>query len=44
MRTKLDSLVGLLLLRDDIKDQYFYYQGKPFILDYVGTPSPFIEP
>jgi hypothetical protein len=20
---------------------YFNYQGKPFLLDYVGTPSPF---
>lgn len=22
-------------------NQYFYYEGKPFVLDYVGTPSPF---
>ena len=41
MRTKLDSIVGFLLQDESISHMYFHMDGKPFVIDYVGTPSPF---
>lgn len=41
LRLKLDSIVGMILQDNNRKEQYFHYQGKPFVMDYVGTPSPF---
>ena len=41
MRLKLDQVVGQFTQDPNRSKQYFHYEGKPFILDYVGTPSPF---
>ena len=40
MRLKLDSIVGMILHDEKLKHGYYHYKGKPFVLNYVGTPSP----
>ena len=41
MQRKIDQVYDMFIDNDQCKDQYYTYLGKPLIMIYVGTPSPF---
>jgi hypothetical protein len=41
MQAKVDQVYEQFVGNDNYKDQYYHYLGKPLIIVYVGTPSPF---
>lgn len=41
MKSKFDQVYNQFIANTKNKDQYYTYQGKPLIIVYVGTPSPF---
>ncbi|MFX0101166.1 MAG: hypothetical protein ACFFCS_16445 [Candidatus Hodarchaeota archaeon] len=43
LQGKIDQVYDQFIANPDYRDQYFYYQGKPLIVVYCGTPSPFVD-
>jgi len=41
MKAKFDQVYNQFIANAQYKDQYYTYLGKPLVIIYVGTPSPF---
>ncbi len=41
MQRKIDQVHDMFIDNEERRDQYYNYLGKPLIMVYVGTPSPF---
>ena len=41
MQSKIDQVYNMFIANDNCRGQYYTYLGKPLIIIYVGTPSPF---
>ena len=41
LQGKVDQVYEMFIKNTETRDQYHVYQGKPLIMVYVGTPSPF---
>lgn len=43
IKSKLNQIYNQFITNDHYKDQYYNYLGKPLVIIYVGTPTPFTK-